>query len=123
MSAVPVRRRKELGAVLCRLLRLEQLPLSIYPPAIAGEGAAGADHAMAGHHEGHSIGGAGPGHSPGRVGVAQFAGQLAVAAGFATWYLTQSLPDSQLKDRAAQVQCADAIAAVEVAAFAYAGKR
>ncbi len=77
---------------------------ALHSPAIAGERAAHAYHAVAGHHQRYTVERAGTRYGARRAGNAHLAGQLAVGARLAARNLPQSLPHTKLKCRAAQIK-------------------
>ena len=78
--------------------------LALHAPAVAGQRAVVAYHAVAGNRDRQRIGGAGARHGARAGGQADAPRQFRIADGAAGGYLAQRLPDALLKGRAAYVE-------------------
>src|SRR5215472_18012408 len=76
---------------------LEEFLFAFESPTITGQGAVGANDAMAGDHDGGGIGGAGAGDGADRARLAEGASDLRVRARDAARDSLKFLPDAALK--------------------------
>ena len=110
---LPARLEQARGALMYTFV-VEEPPLALHAAAVSGEGAVGADDAMAGNDYADGVGAIRGADGADRVGFADAPGEFAIRDGSAAGDVAESAPDGALKVRTGGFY-GDVVDCVEVA--------